>query len=109
MMSSANVGPTGIKLLSCSFVSWSDACCCSLRLKDGGQLRVSSMRQPTGRDLDYPSTPQSLDRTLGTIQCDVTHNVKSFSREQPDVIWNRFSTLFLVKYSQVETLKMLIC
>ncbi|KAA8580481.1 hypothetical protein FQN60_013439 [Etheostoma spectabile] len=56
-----------------------DAGCCSLRLKDEGQTRVS--RQPTGWDLHYPSTLQSLDRTLGTIPCDVTPTVKSFNSQ----------------------------
>lgn len=74
---------------SCSFLLWSDVGCCPLRLKDGGQTRVFHMRQPIGWDLDYPSTLQSLDWTLGTIPCDVTHNVKSFSSKQPDVFWDR--------------------
>lgn len=88
----------------CSFLPWSDVGCCPLRLEDGGQTRVSPMRQPTGWNLDYPSTLQSLDWALGTIPCDVTSNVKSFSSKQPDVFWDRAFSLFHVKYSQAETL-----
>lgn len=72
---------------------------CSLvrcwELRDGGQTRVSPMRQPTGWNSDYPSTLQSLDWTRGTIPCDVTSNVKSFSSKQPDVFWGAACSLFL--------------
>lgn len=59
----------------------------------------SGVREPTGWDNDYPSALQSLDRMLGTIPCDVTHNVKSFSMEKPDVFWDRSFSLFSCQVS----------
>lgn len=66
------------------------------------------MAQPTGWDLNYTRALQWLDRTQGTIPCDVTRDVKSFKQGTARCFWgwDGSSSPFHVKCPQVETLEM---
>lgn len=58
----------------------------------------------TASRVGHPLHQLSLDRAAGTIPCDVSHDVRSLSSEQPDVFWDRTYTLVHVERSQLETL-----